>query len=63
MTKPPITITVHAPDAAIRTMALGHCRELHSADPCDEPCDACWQAAERKIAEVNEQLARDWSSK
>jgi hypothetical protein len=44
-------------------MALGQCRELHSADPCDEPCDACWQAAERKIAEVNEQLARDWSSK
>jgi hypothetical protein len=55
--KTTISIQVVAPVRAVRTMALAKCAFAAGPEPCTEPCDGCFQAAEREIAELNEQLA------
>jgi hypothetical protein len=58
MSEPKVIIQVRAPEQAIRTMALNRCAKVFTDDPCTEPCDRCWQEAERQIAEVNAALNR-----
>jgi hypothetical protein len=44
-----MTERTESTDQQIRFMSVAYCRGLHPLDPCDEPCDSCWQKAERTL--------------